>query len=271
MDPSIELIDSALSEVVRARTSVLNKRTVQIRQPELIDNLKSLAYAWFQSHRPQLKDRIPPTALAEVDVPFQRILDATSKASARTTYLAALGDAKEALTSLRATALLVPTSSGPIFEHAPDFSPLASDAIMQDILVRRWGECQRCLGADAHLAATVMMGGFLEALFVAKVNQLKDKSTLFRAKAIPIDPSTGKKLQLQKWTLGNYIDVAEELRWITRSAKGIAVVLRDYRNYVHPEKERSHGIKLNGHDSSMFWQVTKSLANQLLDSVPRSP
>lgn len=40
------------------------------------------------------------------------------------------------------------------------------------------------------MAATVMMGGFLEALFIARANQLSDKSPLFRAKAAPRDQRT---------------------------------------------------------------------------------
>jgi hypothetical protein len=72
---------------------------------------------------------------------------------------------------------------------------------------------------------------------------------------------------LQEWMLQPYIDVSQELGWITKSGKDVAAVLRDYRNYVHPEKERRHGIVLAEHDSRMFWEVTKLLANQLLQSA----
>jgi hypothetical protein len=109
-----------------------------------------------------------------------------------------------------------------------------------------------------------MMGGFLEALFVARANQMADKAPLFRAKASPIDHKSKKPLPLSDWTLRHYVDVAYELGWISRSGKDVAAVLRDYRNYVHPEKQRAHGVTLNAHDSSMFWEVTKSLAQQLL-------
>jgi hypothetical protein len=61
--------------------------------------------------------------------------------------------------------------------------------------------------------------------------------------------------------------VAAELGWISRSGKDVAAVLRDYRNYIHPEKERAHGVTLNDDDVGMFWEVTKSLARQLLASV----
>jgi hypothetical protein len=71
---------------------------------------------------------------------------------------------------------------------------------------------------------------------------------------------------LSDWTLRHYIDVGQELGWISRSGKDVAAVLRDYRNYIHPEKQRSHGVTLNAHDSAMFWEVTKSLTRQLLNT-----
>ena len=138
---------------------------------------------------------------------------------------------------------------------------------MNAILERRWNECQGCIRASAPLAAKVMMGGLLEALFVARANVMTNKAPLFRAKATPIDSKTKKPLALPEWTLRPYIDVAAELGWISRSGKDVAAVLRDYRNYIHPEKERAHGVSLNDHDAGMFWEVTKSLARQLLASV----
>ena len=111
------------------------------------------------------------------------------------------------------------------------------------------------------------MGGLLEALFVARANLLTNKAALFKAKSTPMDFKTKKPLALTEWTLRPYIDVAAELGWITSSGKDVAAILRDYRNYIHPEKERAHGVNLNEHDSSMFWDVTKSLARQLLASI----
>jgi hypothetical protein len=67
--------------------------------------------------------------------------------------------------------------------------------------------------------------------------------------------------------LDSYIKVGHELRWITESAKDVADVLKEYRNYIHPEKERRHGVVLAFNDSMMFWSVTKELVRQLLLSA----
>ena len=152
---------------------------------------------------------------------------------------------------------------------APDFSPLAGNEEIRGILTRRWLECCKCVGAEAHLAAIVMMGGLLEALFVARANKMPDKKTLINATSAPIEKATGKTINYQEWMLDSYIKVGQELGWITGSARSVADVLKEYRNYVHPEKERRHGVMLDLNDSQMFWSVTKSLVRQLLLSASK--
>lgn len=260
-------IEMCLREVDQARKRVSRLDSKQVTTADDRDYLKSVAYSWFKSHRPVLAARIPEEALNSVDVYLRAVLDATARSSARTTYLASLKGAKDALSSLRGVSLVPPRSPDLAPDAPPDFSALASDPAMKAVLERRWNECQRCIRANAPLAATVMMGGLLEALFVARANLMSNKAPLFRAKATPIDAKTKKPLVLTEWTLRPYIDVGAELGWISRSGKDVAAVLRDYRNYVHPEKERAHGVTLNDHDSEMFWNLTKSLARQLL-SLP---
>ena len=264
MESPLDLVDSALKVVESARKRIASTKSKQITQADALDYLKSVAYAWFKSFRPGLQGNVPTTELGVVDGHFDGLLVATGKASARTTYMGALNDAKTALIELRSATLTAPPALSTALSAPPDFSPLASDQVMRDILVSRWAECQLCLQVGAHLAATVMMGGFLEALFVARANQMTDKGPLFRAKATPIDYKSKKPLPLSDWTLRHYVDVGYELGWISRSGKEVAAVLRDYRNYIHPEKQRAHGVTLNVHDSSMFWEVSKSLAQQLL-------
>lgn len=265
MNDAQELLSSALRDIDRAHRVILRHKARQITNRDIRDLLKSVAYSWFQSHRPGLARSGSSPELTEVDEVFRAILEMTDRASSRTIYLETLKRATVQVRSLR-SAFLVPATS-PTSDAAPDFSPLAADEAMRAILISRWQECQRCLHANAHLAATVMMGGLLEALFVARANAMLDKTTLFKAKATPLDPSTKKPLSLRAWTLRPYIDVSHELGWITRSGKDIAAVLRDYRNLVHPEKQRSMAISLNEHDSQMFWEITKSLSRQLVASV----
>lgn len=267
MSDSANPIEDCMREVERARNRVSRIKTKQVTSADDRDYLKSVAYSWFKSHRLVLLRTVREETIEPVDTKLKIVLDATARSSAKTTYLTALKNAKEALASLRGVALVPARSMPSAPEAPPDFGALASDPAMKAILERRWIECQRCIRASAPLAATVMMGGLLEALFVARANLMTSKAPLFRAKVTPMDSKTKKPLVLPEWTLRPYIDVAAELGWISPSGKDVAAVLRDYRNYIHPEKERAHGVNLNEHDSGMFWEVTKSLARQLLASV----
>ena len=135
---------------------------------------------------------------------------------------------------------------------------------MRDILERRWIEIEKCLSADASLSATVMMGGILEGLLMAKVNTFANTNKLFKCNSIPSYSNTQKKMPLNKWTLKTYIEVAYEMGWIGEVAKKVGVVLRDYRNYIHPQKELTHGIHISSKDARIFWSITSALANELL-------
>jgi hypothetical protein len=267
MADSQDAINAAIQEVERADKALRSKKSIQVSSGEEKDLFSSIVYSWTRTHRPIVAAGTRNGDFGPVDRLYDQILKATSKNAARTTYRSTLKNLKAALVALRSE-LLVPgtddTNGTPLVENAPAFGLLAADQRMQEILSGRWDECQRCLIAEAHLAATVMMGGLLEALFVAKANKMPDKGPLFKAKAAPLDQKTKKPLALKDWTLRHYIDVGHELSWITRSAKDVAEVLRDYRNYVHPEKERSHGVTIGASDSLMFWQITKQLATQLL-------
>src|SRR5262249_792817 len=149
-------------------------------------------------------------------------------------------------------------------ESAPDFSPLVSDQKMQTILKRRWEECVACLNSGAPLSATVMMGGLVEGLLLARINTEPNKAAIFTAKAAPRDPA-GKTLLLKEWMLKSFLDVAHELGWISNSAKDVGSVLREYRNFIHPQKEFTHGVNLEANDARMFWDVCKNISREVIE------
>jgi hypothetical protein len=269
MPTAADAMDAAILEVTHARARISRIKARQVRGIDEIALLKSVCHAWFQTHRPVVVASFGKPDLSPVDDAYKTVLNATSRHAAKTTYLAALKETKTALVMARNELLIVPNPESLTQDDlAPDFSPLVGNPEMLRILERRWEECRRCERVGAHLAAIVMMGGLLEALFVARANKMPDKAPLLAAKSAPMDRSTGKALDYQKWTLDAYISVAHELGWITQSARQVADVLKEYRNYIHPAKELRHQIVLAHNDSSIFWQVTKSLVRQLLLSVP---
>lgn len=259
-------VDAALHEATKARGRVQRLKVSRVRGVDHIASLKATAQTWFHKHKPIVEVTAPYLDLTEIDACYQKVLEATTKSASKKTYLDSLDQAKKSLVAVRNKALSVPveSTSASVADLPPDFSPLAGNREMQDILIRRWNECAKCVAADAHLAAIVMMGGLLEALFVSRAIKMPDKSPLLLSTNAPKDKNTGKVINYQEWMLDSYIKVGTELGWITSSAKNVADTLKEYRNFVHPAKELRYGIKLSLNDSSIFWQVTKALTRQLL-------
>ena len=110
------------------------------------------------------------------------------------------------------------------------------------------------------------MGGQLEALLLARVNRESDQAPIFKARTAPKNKA-GQTRPLNEWMLNNYIEVAHELGWISVSARDVGAVLRDYRNYVHPFKQLSHGVHLTYADAALLWEITKNILRQVLANV----
>lgn len=202
MADALGAIDAAIREVSKARQSVMRKKSKQVSSADEVDQLKSVVFAWFQSHQPIVKEHPSRADLSSVDLAYRTVMDSTGQHASRSTYADALRDAKRALVEARgfvaakfhaAPAAAANTTN----DAAPNFAPLAADANMQMILQRRWDEVQRCLAAKSNLAATVMMGGFLESLLLARINGSPDKPAVFKAKSAPRDKA-GKTLMLPK-------------------------------------------------------------------------
>lgn len=266
----LSAIEDAITSVEKKRRTLQKRQSRQLGSTDERAVLKANALAWFNSHRPQLKALRDDALLKSIDTSFQQLLEFSDKATSRAKCRDHLKDLKTDLVKLRSQAVLlvntgqIPSGSP---DQPPDFAKLISSSPMIAILTRRWVEAQICRDSGAPLAAIVMMGSLLEALLLARANRLDDMSVLFKAKSTPIDPKTKKPLMLQQWTLKHYIDVAHDLGWIARSAKDVGETLRDYRNYIHPEKELKHGVVLTEQDAQMFWVVFCALAEQVIESV----
>lgn len=261
MNDADEAIYLAIKEAERIRAGTRKKGLPQVRGSER-DTIRATALTWFQSHRPKIVAVFPGAELRPADELYQKIVEATHKNAARSGYVEALKGICDILVHLRSVNVLK-LAAATTTDAPPDFSKLISDAAMQTILQRRWAECVNCISHGAPLAATVMIGGLLEGLLLARVNRESNKAPIFTATSAPKD-RLGKSLPLKEWTLQDYIAVAYELKWITVAAKDVGVVLRDYRNYIHPQKELSHGVLLTTPDAVILWEIGKTISRQLL-------
>jgi hypothetical protein len=206
--------------------------------------------------------------LKAIDEYYQDLLGLTGNASSRNKYTETLKALKKALGDLEREKV-IELAKMPIensSDVAPVFNGITGDDEMQRILVNRWNECAGCIQNAFPLASIVMIGGLLEALLIARVNQLDDKAPVFKAAAAPKDKA-GNTFHLRDWTLTHYIDVACELRWISETHKDVSVILRDYRNYIHPHKEHQHKRKIEPRDAELLWNVGKTMMRELLKVI----
>jgi hypothetical protein len=255
-------VSAAIDDLKRLRGSLSRAKQRQIRTGEEKAYLKAIALAWFQSYRPDIGKQVSHTDLVEIDSGYQAILSASERSPSSAKVA---GIAKKLIGDLVALQALLVSNYAPA-RHASDSPPAfpsIPDQVMRRILIRRWQECVNCLSADAPLAATVMMGGLLEGLFLARVNRDPNKSAIFTARTAPRDSKTRQTLPLKEWTLKDFIAVAQELGWISQSVRDVSQILRDYRNYIHPQTELTNQLSLQIQDAEVFWVVCKAIAMQL--------
>jgi len=265
MNQAYDSIQAAVGSLRKIRQLVKRKSTAQVRSQDEIDLIESSSLAWFKRYRDAVVGA-DPDLMCAVDDMYREILHATQRHTTRKSYDALFKSTLTLLVQLQDSVITVGTTlpSGMTDDTLPEFDKLIQDEKMKNIMIRRWCECKKCISTEAPLAATVMMGGLLEALFLAKLNSLDDKKEVFSCDAAPINKRTNKPLELKEWTLKNYIAAGHELGWISVSAKDVSVVLRDYRNFIHPYKEHSHNVVLCNDDALLFWEIVKSIARQLL-------
>jgi hypothetical protein len=261
MNDADEAIYQAIREANRIRALTRRRSLPQVRGSER-EVIRATALAWFRSHRPKLVAVFSSADLQPIDAMYQKVVEASHKSAARAGYVSTFKDICDNLVHLRSGNLLR-LAAATTADTPPDFSRLISDTAMQVILEKRWLECGICISYGAPLAATVMIGGLLEGLLLARVNREGNKRPIFTAAAAPKDRQN-QPSGLKEWTLQDYIGVAHELGWITVAAKDVGIVLRDYRNYIHPQKELSHGVSLTTPDAVILWEIGKSISRQLL-------
>lgn len=268
MSSAYESLESAIKELDRLRRNLKKRATKQVRAEEERSLIKAFCLAWFNNHLPLVQSLVGEDLVQPPNEVFHALYAATDRDTLRSRYDEQLKVLRKELSGLRPYTL-APSNQAveETGDEPPDFSSLVADPAMQAILRERWLECGICVRAKAPLAATVVMGGLLEALLLARVNRESNKSHIFKAQAAPKDRTTNKPLPLQNWTLRHYLDVAHELKWITRSAKDIGEVVRDYRNYIHPHKQLSHGVTLANGDAELFWEIAKGIGRQLVDNL----
>lgn len=263
MTPAQSAIDAAFAELSTLKEVLSRARSKQVTSDDQKRTAKATALTWFHTRRPAVAKATSDEHVQPIDRVYQELIAFSAKAALKSKYLKTIGGGLKQISLFQiefALQLAKATVSSDDLPHRKlrrSSRLLAVDQKMEAILIRRWNECVCTVSNGAPLSAVVMMGGLLEALLLAWINKLSppDRARVVGAASAPKDSKTGRVLDIRDWMLKSYIDVAHELSWISTSAKDVGVVLRDYRNYVHPHKEYSHGSVLTLDDARVLWDV----------------
>jgi hypothetical protein len=269
MQRSAGPLDEAIREIDKLRKHINKRGPKQITAGADCELIRAYSLAWTNNHKRQIQDLLPVEQVSQSDSLYEKLHTATYRATTRVAYLGILKALREELLQLQRQALAQPNPLAGL--RIPDFSKLVQNAEMAGLIHRRANEVVETLD-KAPLGASIMMGALLEALFLARVNLLPEKRSLFSLKSTPRDKS-GKARELKEWGLNDFIEVSHEMGWIRKPLKDISMVLRDYRNIIHPVKELALMVELktdvlvNAADAKMFWRVFCELSQQIAASV----
>jgi len=265
MSTTLDVIEQAIDSVNKLTRTLSRSQSQQVRAaPELI-NIKAIAAIWFKSQSPFLNHLAGAALLGPIDKIYNELLEYSEKSTSRAKYKLHLKALKAELVRLRAQVNILTTSGQVPVRQKPDFSELVSDKALLSILDRRWDETLYCIDG-APLAAVVMIGALLETLLLSRIEREMNKAPLFRLQCTPKD-KTGKPKPLTQWKLDNYINACYELGWIRKPIKDVCIILRDYRNLIHPREELNQRIHLNSDDARMYWAIISNMADQIINSV----
>ena len=109
---ALDEVEAAIAETTKARQYVSGRvKSKQVKSPEDKDRLKSVAYAWFQNHKPDIQGHPSRPDCTDADDAFRRVIQATGKNAARNTYAQALKSANGALEIIRTTIATSPVDA----------------------------------------------------------------------------------------------------------------------------------------------------------------
>ncbi|MCR9263039.1 MAG: hypothetical protein NXH86_02720 [Flavobacteriaceae bacterium] len=123
------------------------------------------------------------------------------------------------------------------------------DQIFKRILIRDYIEMNNCLEAKAFKAVLVLSGSIIEALLLEFL--------------LNNPPSGTTKNKIGKLKFIELIDLSESVGLISKTTKDLSSVIREYRNYVHPNKELRSKSEIN-EDKAI---IACRLVNMVINSV----
>lgn len=142
-----------------------------------------------------------------------------------------------------------------------DINSLKLDDRIRAVIQARLDEIDRCICADAPLAAIFLVGSVLEGILLSIAKSYPQKFNT--AKSAPKDSATKKTRKFSDWTLNDLIDVAAEIGILKPDVKKFSHVVRDFRNYIHPNQQVIEQFFPDKQTALICFQVLKAAIVQI--------
>lgn len=126
---------------------------------------------------------------------------------------------------------------------------------IKPILEGRLREAKSGLEANNPLSVIFICGSILEGLLLAVAQQNPKQ---FNTCNISPKDEEGNVLLFNKWSLSQFIDVANKLGYLDIDTKKFSHVLRDFRNYIHPFEEMKSGFTPTPETAKVCLQVLRA-------------
>ncbi len=135
------------------------------------------------------------------------------------------------------------------------FNEIDIEKSIKPILEGRLKEAKSGLEANNPISVIFMCGSILEGLLLAIAQQSPKE---FNTCTISPKDKEGKVLPFYRWSLSQFIDVANELDYLDIDTKKFSHVLRDFRNYIHPFEEMKSGFTPTPETAKVCLQVLRA-------------
>ena len=101
------------------------------------------------------------------------------------------------------------------------------------VLKERMQEIDKAVANQMPLAALFLIGSSLEGVLSALAQRFPREF----CSSLSAPKKEGKVLPLTSWRLDRLIEVASDLKILEKDVKDFSKVVRDYRNYIHPNEQ----------------------------------
>lgn len=138
---------------------------------------------------------------------------------------------------------------------------LALNTEITDIIKRRLKEAESCISHGAPLAAIFLIGSILEGILLGIASS--NPQLFNQAKCAPKEKPSNKVRKFYDWTLNDFIDVAFEIGILKQDVKKFSIVVRDFRNYIHPYQQMASHFSPDKQTAMICFQVMKAVLFQI--------